>query len=373
MASIGADTGGPLIFVHSSDESYGADQIVLDLFSALPVELRGRAEFWLPTDLTHGEAPLCQQLEARGARVRHLDLPILRRAYRSPRQLLALAGRAARLVREIRTARPAMVYCTTSAAFLAGPPARLAGVPHLVGHVQEIWSRGDTRALGPLARAFPRLIAISEPVRDGLPEHLQRRTSVILNATPEPAEQEPLAGREGALAFLVASRWNGWKGHRTLLTAWDRLESPGRLVVLGGAPPTGESVDVPTLARGLRRPDSVEVVGEVPDLDPYLQAADVVVVPSDNPEPFGLVAIEAFSRGRPVVGSDGGGLADIITHGQDGWLFPLGDADRLAELLAGLTRAEVNRAGAQARATYERRFTADRYAEQWRRATGIRT
>ncbi|MET0766588.1 MAG: glycosyltransferase family 4 protein, partial [Aeromicrobium sp.] len=235
------------------------------------------------------------------------------------------------------------------------------------------WTRSDTWVLRLLASACERLVAISEPVKEALPLALQPRVTVVPNATPDPGRLVPLEGRTGPLRYVVASRWNGWKGHRTLLTAWDRLESPGRLVVLGGAPPTGESVDVPTLARGLRRPDSVEVVGEVPDLDPYLQAADVVVVPSDNPEPFGLVAIEAFSRGRPVVGSDGGGLADIITHGQDGWLFPLGDADRLAELLAGLTRAEVNRAGAQARATYERRFTADRYAEQWRRATGIRT
>jgi glycosyltransferase involved in cell wall biosynthesis len=180
-----------------------------------------------------------------------------------------------------------------------------------------------------------------------------------------------LRDRSGALRFVVASRWNSWKGHQTLLSAWDRLDSPGHLTVLGGPPPSGESVDVPALVRQLRNPASVEVVGEVTDASPYIEDADVLLVPSDNPEPFGLVAVEAFSRGRPVVGSDGGGLADIVTTGKDGWLFPLGDSRALAELIDGLTREAVTLAGEQARSTYEARFTAERYAQQWRQTLDL--
>ena len=363
----------PLVFIHSSDELYGADRILLDLHDALPEEWRARAEYWLPTDVTHGPTPLCHELERRGATVRHVDLPILRRAYRTPRQLAALARRVVRLRRDLRHRRPELVYCTTSATFLAAPLARRAGVLQVVGHVQEIWSGGDARVLGRLARSCHQLLAISEPVREALPEELRPRTAVVLNATPEPARQVPLTEHEGPLQFLVASRWNGWKGHRTLLAAWDRLERPGRLVVLGGAPSSGESVDVPGLVRALRFPASVEVVGEVPDATQWIEAADVVVVPSDNPEPFGLVAVEAFSRGRAVVASDGGGLADIVTDGSDGWTFPHQDVTALHAVLEGLTRETVTAAGARARATYEQRFTAARYAEEWREAVGAPT
>jgi len=107
------------------------------------------------------------------------------------------------------------------------------------------------------------------------------------------------------------------------------------------------------------------ILGEVADAGARLEEADVVVMPSDSPEPFGLVAIEAFARGRPVIGSGAGGLLDIVTDGVDGWLYPPGDAAALAELLAGLTRAQVTRAGRAARATYESRFTTQRYAADW--------
>src|SRR5206468_4143287 len=105
----------------------------------------------------------------------------------------------------------------------------------------------------------------------------------------DPGAPESLDGRAGPLRYVVASRWNGWKGHRTLLAAWEAAGAPGRLVVLGGAPASGDRTDVPGLVAGLSDPASVQVVGEVADPSPWFVEADVVLVPSDAPEPFGLV------------------------------------------------------------------------------------
>jgi glycosyltransferase involved in cell wall biosynthesis len=359
-----------MVFIHPSDELYGADRILLDLFAALTPDERARCEFWLPTDVPHGPRVLCAELEALGAIVRHVDLPILRRSYRSPGTLLRLVVRAGSTFRLLWKSRPRLVYLTTSATYLCAPLARLARVRRVIGHKQELWSRGDARILGPFARACHRLIAISSPVRDNLPGSLRGRAEVVLNATREPGHYQSLAGRDGPLTFVVASRWNAWKGHRTLLAAWDRADSPGTLVVLGGPPPSGEAVDVMSIVAGLKRPETVTIVGEVPDIGPHLDAADVVIMPSDDPEPFGLVAIEAFARGRPVIGSAAGGLADVITDGRDGWTFPPRDASALAEVFARLHRPQVEEAGAAARATYVAKFTADRFTADWRRAMG---
>ena len=363
---------GPIVFVHSSDELYGADRVVLDIHAALPEEWRARAEFWLPTDVTHGASPLCVELEQRGAVVRHVDLPVLRRSYLNPLGLVRLAVRLLRFSATLRRRRPALLYCTTSALFLAAPFARLVGVRRRVGHVQELWSSLEARVLGPFALWLDELVVISEPVKDSLPRYLRGRTHVVLNATKEPEVTGALDAHEGPLTFVVASRWNRGKGHRTLFAAWDLLDSPGRLVVLGGPPPVGERVDVPAVVSGLRFPRSVEVVGEVADATPWIDQADVVLVPSDKFEGLGLVAVEAFAHGRPVVASAGGGLGEVVTHGSDGWLFPAGDVAALAALLRDLSRDEVTRAGSRARTTYEERFTPKRFESDWRRALGGR-
>ena len=360
-----------LVFIHPSDELYGADRMLLELLAALPDEID--AQVWLPTDLVHVEAPLCEELTRRGVIVRHLDLPILRRAYQNPRGLLRLLGKGRRLARELRVTRPEIVYCTTSAAFLSAPIARMCRVPRVLGHLQEIWSRTDRLALTGAAASCHSLLAISRSTAEPLPRFLQKRITVVPNATPEPEQVVSLGTRTGPLQFVVASRWNGWKGHRTLLAAWDQLERPGRLVVLGGKPASGETVDVPALVAGLRHPESVTVLGEVPDTAPYIEAADVVLMPSDQPEPFGLVAIEAFARARPVVASAGGGLLDVVTDGVDGWLFPPTDVAALAAVLGGLTREAVAEAATAARVTYEKKFTTAEYAGRWRTAVAAGT
>lgn len=152
------------------------------------------------------------------------------------------------------------------------------------------------------------------------------------------------------------------------MAAWDRAGSPGLLTVVGGPPPSGEAVDVRTLVSALKRPETVSVLGELKDVSNAILKSDVVIVPSDQPEPFGLVAIEAFARSRPVVASEAGGLLEIVTPGHDGWLFTAGNVDALASTLRGLTRDEVEERGQHARKTYLRRFTSEAYGERWRRA-----
>jgi glycosyltransferase involved in cell wall biosynthesis len=358
-----------LVFVHPSDELYGADRMLLQMVEAAHDDPRvPELEVWLPTDLHHPapELSLCTMLEQRGVTVRHLDLPVLRRSYQNPVGLARLLVRGQHLLRELRRAHPWAVYCTSSATLLAAPVARLAGVPWVVGHVQEIWSQTDLLALTTPARCCNQLVAISDAAAASLPRVLARRTYVVPNGSPDPGPPVPLTGRTGPLRFLVASRWNGWKGHGTLLAAWEKAESPGTLVVLGGPPSSGESTDVPRLVSRLSRPETVEVVGEVADPSPWLEEADVVLVPSDSPEPCGLVAIEALAEGRPVLGSAAGGLVDIITPDLNGWLFPPRDVGALASVLTMLDRGAVTTASARARETYDARLTGREFARRWR-------
>jgi glycogen(starch) synthase len=142
--------------------------------------------------------------------------------------------------------------------------------------------------------------------------------------------------------MLFSGRLEWEKGVHTLIEAMPRLRRrfPGlRLVVVGRGTQQEMLVD---LARRLRVSRSVVFTGWLTEggLRAVSGAADVAVVPSVY-EPFGLVALEAAALGTPLVVSDTGGLAEIVTHGETGVTFPALDAAALADAVTAVLRNDV--------------------------------
>jgi glycosyltransferase involved in cell wall biosynthesis len=71
----------------------------------------------------------------------------------------------------------------------------------------------------------------------------------------------------------------------------------------------------------------------VPELEAFYNGADVVVVPSIWPEPFGIVGIDAMRHARPVIASAIGGIGDWLTNGRTGLLVRPGDSVALRDAL----------------------------------------
>ena len=73
-----------------------------------------------------------------------------------------------------------------------------------------------------------------------------------------------------------------------------------------------------------------------------LPEADVFLLPSDN-ESFGFAALAAMAAGIPVVGSDAGGLPEVVKHAESGYLLPVGDVEGLAERCCEILRDRERR------------------------------
>jgi len=120
-----------------------------------------------------------------------------------------------------------------------------------------------------------------------------------------------------------------------------------------------------TLARRLGVEQRVRFTGWLdPDaLSSELADASVVVVPSLWPEPFGLVGIEAFAAGRPVIASATGGIGDWLDDGVSGLCVRAGDSRALAGALGELLDDpdRQREMGAAGKATVAERFTAARH------------
>jgi glycosyltransferase involved in cell wall biosynthesis len=100
------------------------------------------------------------------------------------------------------------------------------------------------------------------------------------------------------------------------------------------------------------------MTGQVPDAGPYIEEMDILVNASD-PEPFGIVLLEAMARGVAVVAVNSGGPAEFIANGQTGMLARSGEAADLADTLETLLtapelRERIARAG---RERFLREFT----------------
>ena len=90
--------------------------------------------------------------------------------------------------------------------------------------------------------------------------------------------------------------------------------------------------------------ESVHFLGAIPrnELTRRYRLAQLVVVPSIWPEPFGLVGLEAMSVGTPVVGSGRGGMSDWLTHGHNGLVADPTDTEAFAAAIeAVLTDGEL--------------------------------
>jgi glycosyltransferase involved in cell wall biosynthesis len=94
-----------------------------------------------------------------------------------------------------------------------------------------------------------------------------------------------------------------------------------------------------------------------------LAEASIVALPSVWPEPFGLVGIEAFAVGRPVVASSTGGIVDWLQDGVNGLAVEPGDSDALARALSELLAdpARQQEMGEAGRAMASERYSPERH------------
>ena len=89
-----------------------------------------------------------------------------------------------------------------------------------------------------------------------------------------------------------------------------------------------------------------------------------MIVPSDRPEAFGLVAVEAFSRGRAVIAAAAGGLDEVVADGTNGLTFSPGDVEALARILDQAQPGTLATLGRHGLATYTDHYSAQAFAER---------
>jgi N-acetyl-alpha-D-glucosaminyl L-malate synthase BshA len=101
---------------------------------------------------------------------------------------------------------------------------------------------------------------------------------------------------------------------------------PSKLLLVGEGP---DLPKIRSLVQELNLMDNVVFLGKQEEVSLVLSLADVMLLPSEK-ESFGLVALEAMACGVPTIASRAGGLPELITHEETGYLASIGDVDAMA-------------------------------------------
>ncbi|NLT73005.1 MAG: N-acetyl-alpha-D-glucosaminyl L-malate synthase BshA [Chloroflexi bacterium] len=138
----------------------------------------------------------------------------------------------------------------------------------------------------------------------------------------------PPVSCSGEVTLMHISNFRPVKRTEDVVRVFARVREhlEARLLMVGDGPAAGAAQQ---LAVDLGVADRVCFVGIVEQIEPILQQADLLLLPSET-ESFGLVALEAMASGVPVVATHVGGLPEVVSHGETGFLAPVGDVDAMA-------------------------------------------
>lgn len=380
--------GKLIAFFHQSSDMYGSDKILLYL--AEGVEKSGAKAVVLLPDV----GPLTQEFELRGIEYHTLPMLKLTRARFSPKGLYSLICEikpALVAYDQVFGSRKVDIVHTNTLAVLGGAIwARRRQIPHL-WHVHEIIEQPWVAAnLFPLILRLlaDHIVCNSYATFEWLTRtqpRLRKKMSMIWNGVHAPTQLNQEVVKElicrfrpngTRLAIGLIGRINWWKGQGLLLDAAERLHKKGlrnfSVIFMGSAPPNQDEYKDQLMQRIAQSPmrDSIILEGYTKEIWSAYAALDIVCVPSTEPEPFGLVAVEAMAVGKPVVASRAGGLTEIVQDGVTGLTFTLRDAEALAIALEKLLTNDLmrNEMGKASKLRFNAEFTVDKMTDRFAEA-----
>ncbi len=236
------------------------------------------------------------------------------------------------------------------------------------------------------AKRFDRIVCVSEAVRDALSQlGLKNNVRILYDGidpaafqkrvvkSPEDVRREFGLPNDITLIGMVGNIQE-WKGQRTVAEAMQKLRDDltgVRCLLVGDASSTvrRDQQFLQTLKRQIIENEltrHVILTGYRTDIADLMNAMDIVLHASIQPEPFGMVVLEAMALGKPVIATDIGGPREIIKNGVSGFLVPPGDPVVLADTIKRLLTDAVLRVdiGKNALKTVQERFTLGRFRDE---------
>lgn len=339
-----------ILFIHQSAELYGSDKTLLLLLKHLD-KIKYTPIVILPSD-----GPLKHEIEKEKIKV--VVAPVLK-IYRKMFTLKNLAV----FFRDIKTSVSILdilnkqynfdlVYSNTLAVLLGMIYARKRKIKHL-WHVHEIIVHPKF-----IASLFPKLLSkyadvvvcnsfatmknVVERKKD-----LENKTTVIYNGIDIQKSDTTICLKkdfgfnDSDIVVTLVGRISRLKGHKWLLDTFVKYFDQNNNVKLLfiGSPVEGQEYYLTEIERFIfenKLGKKVKIISFTKNLSQLWNITDIAIMPSTEAESFGLVAVEAMLAKKPVIGSNHGGLKEIIVNNETGLLVEPCNIEALYEALSRL-------------------------------------
>jgi L-malate glycosyltransferase len=381
-----------VLYVNHTATVSGGERSLLDLLGALPpeqVQARLAAPRGALQDRAHELGVPCTTLTGTSGSLRLHPL-------HTPAALVEMTLAAAQVSRAVGRHEIELIHANSIRAGIVLGLARRSPLPGLrlpravgsIVHVRDCLPPGaaSTATLRLIAATASTVIANSAYTAESVRARAPRARLQVVHNPVDLARFDPdaldrasaraLLGEPGQRRVLlgVVAQLSPWKGQDTAIEALGALRRKGidaQLLLVGSA----KFVDRATrfdneayvsalheLARREGVAERVSWLGEREDVPALMRALDVLLLPSWE-EPFGRAVIEAMALEVPVIATDVGGPAEIVTDGREGCLRAPRDAGAWAQAIELLVEdpARARAFGAAGRRRVEQEFTLERH------------
>ncbi len=327
-----------ILFIHQSAELYGSDKTLLSLVKGIKIDYN-------PIVVLPNKGPLFEQLEKEGIKVYIAPVLKISRKMFTPKNIFSLPFQIRRSYKILDQIKKQyhfeVVYSNTLAVLIGLMYARSRKLKH-IWHVHEIIespqkvttffrkildSKSNHKIIyNSSATALfwnqknVNLISKSVVIRNGVTQH-----KPINDCEREKIRTRLFKAKNDTIVLALVGRISRWKGQLLLLEAFEALIKKHQNIklIFIGSPPPNQNVFLENLIFKINEYQLLDQVVQIsfyPEIEKLWDAIDIAVVPSTEPEPFGLVAIEAMMAKKPVVGANHGGLTEIILNNETGFL-----------------------------------------------------
>lgn len=376
-----------ILFIHQSADLYGSDKTLLYLVKSIK-------DIANPIVVVPEKGPLTEELNKINIPVFIIPVIKVSRQLFTSFDLFKLPFQILKAIRILKNTlgntKIDLIHSNTIAVFLGAFYSKKYKIKH-IWHVHEIIQHPKI-----VAKAYPYLVhwfsdtvifnsfASAEHLYKNKP-NLKNKSKIIYNGldreTPFISEDTKENLRKSifnsinksSILIGLVGRINRHKGQQLLLDVFDEIQKTNHhifLLLIGSTIKSQTHLleDLNKEISSKQLQERVKIIDFQKNIWQFYDCLDIVVVPTTDPEPFGLVAIEGMLSKKPVVASNHGGLKEIIIHNKTGLLF---EPNNPSDLKISLQKLISNKGltglyGAQGEIRAKEEFSLEKYIKNFK-------